>query len=109
MAGMIADYWNWPGGMMGGWYGGAWPQFMWFMAVYWLISIVFMIWALIKIAGSKKDAGYKLIWAGVVVFLGILGVLIYYLIENMHETGKDHGNDGSDDGARKSHEGARRR
>ena len=60
--------------------------FYWFpamrlMMLYWLVSIVFTVWALIRIAGSRKDAGYKIIWAAIVVFLGLLGVLLYYVLE----------------------------
>ena len=68
---------NWYGGMMGY----AWLPLMGLFAVFWLISLVFIVWALIKIAQSRNDAGYKLIWAAIVIFLGLIGVIIYYLVE----------------------------
>jgi hypothetical protein len=62
--------------MMGfGWWFGPW------MMAYWITSIVAIIWALADISRQKKDAGYKVIWAGICVFLGILGVLIYWILE----------------------------
>jgi uncharacterized membrane protein len=82
MSGMMGGYW--PGNMMGS----IWGPVAWFMAAYWLISIMFILWALVSIAGSKKDAGYKLIWAGIAVFLGLIGVLVYYLAEKTQKTEK---------------------
>ena len=61
------------------WYGG-YGVMPWFMA-FWLVSLVFIVWSLVDIAGTKKDTGYKLIWAAIVVFLGLIGVLLYYLFE----------------------------
>jgi hypothetical protein len=69
---MMGPFWMWGWGF--GW-------MMGFMMLYWLISLVFIVWALVRIASSKRDAGYKLIWAGIVIFLGIIGALVYYLLE----------------------------
>ena len=47
----------------------------------WLISLVFIIWAWIDIARQDKDTGWKLIWAMLMLFLGLIGVLLYYMVE----------------------------
>ena len=91
MAGMMGPWWfgNWTGGFMGG----MWFPVMWMLAIFWLISIIFIVWALIKIAGSNRDVGYKLIWAAIVVFLGLVGVLAYYLVERPEkEMGRQNAN-----------------
>ena len=70
-----------PWGMGYGWMG-------WMMAgisLYWVVSLVFILWSLIHIARSRQDAGYKVIWAGIVVILGLIGVLIYYVVEAARE------------------------
>jgi heme/copper-type cytochrome/quinol oxidase subunit 2 len=55
--------------------------FMWLFGLFWLISIVFIIWAWIDIARADKDVGWKIIWAILTLFLGLIGVLLYYIIE----------------------------
>lgn len=44
--------------------------------------IVFIIWliSLIDILKSKNDSNWKLLWAIVVIFLSILGTIIYWSI-----------------------------
>jgi hypothetical protein len=71
----------WPAGMRGM---GMFAPWMWFFGLFWLISLVFIIWALIDIARADKDTGWKIIWAAISIFLGLLGVLLYYLIEKSH-------------------------
>jgi uncharacterized BrkB/YihY/UPF0761 family membrane protein len=47
----------------------------------WLIGLIAVLWALINIAGQKKqDTGWKLIWAIIVLFLNVIGVILYYFI-----------------------------
>ncbi len=52
-----------------------------FMALAFVVNLVAAVWALVTIASSRKDAGYKLIWAVLVLILGIIGALLYYLLE----------------------------
>jgi hypothetical protein len=60
------------------WFGGG--MMLW-MSVYWIASIAAILWALIDLSHTKKDSGYKIIWAFICIFLGLLGVLIYYISE----------------------------
>ena len=52
-----------------------------FLLLFGLISLIAFIWALIDIARTKKDFGYKIIWVLICLILGIIGVLIYYFVE----------------------------
>jgi len=62
-------------------WGGMFAPWMWLFGMFWLISLAFIIWTLIDIARADKDAGYKIIWAVIAIFLGLIGVLLYYFIE----------------------------
>jgi hypothetical protein len=75
---VVKVFWHmlWPGGMMS-WMGGYGAL----MAAYWIASLIAVLWALIDISHSKKDGGYKLIWAFVCIVLGLIGVLIYHISE----------------------------
>lgn len=57
------------------------PETIAFLAILMLINIVAILWALIDIARSKGDTGYKLIWAFICVIFGIIGAIIYYFAE----------------------------
>jgi zinc transporter ZupT len=46
-----------------------------------IISFVAFIWALIDIARSKKDTGWKIVWALICFILGVIGALVYYFVE----------------------------
>jgi Na+-driven multidrug efflux pump len=67
--------------MMWFWGQGMFAPWMWLFGLFWLISLVFIIWALIDIARADKDTGYKIIWAAIAIFLGLIGVFLYYLLE----------------------------
>lgn len=43
-----------------------------------ILCLVAFIWAIIDIIGQKKDTGWKVIWVIVCLFLGLIGVIIYY-------------------------------
>ncbi len=58
---------------------------MGWMFWYWIVSVIFILWALIDISHAKKDTGYKLIWTLICVVLGIIGVILYYLIEKQNK------------------------
>jgi len=70
----------WLGGMMS-WMGGYWML----MAGYWIVSVAAILWALIDLSHAKKDTGYKLIWTLICIVLGLIGVLIYYILERGSE------------------------
>jgi hypothetical protein len=70
-------FWN----MWFGW--GSWM--MYWMLGYWIVSIIAILWALIDISHTKKDTGYKLIWALICILLGIIGVIIYYFVEKSNK------------------------
>ena len=57
------------------------PETVAFLGILMLINIVVILWALIDIARSKGDTGYKLIWAFICVIFGIIGAIIYYFVE----------------------------
>jgi len=69
--------------MMMGWWGWSWWTWpmMLFWSAFWIVNLVAILWALIDISHRKKDTGYKLIWAAIVIVLAIVGVLIYLLVE----------------------------
>jgi len=52
-----------------------------FGVLFWAIAAIFWIWMLIDCLTNnfKKDID-KLIWAVVIIFLHVLGALIYYLV-----------------------------
>jgi len=39
------------------------------------------LWALISVARTEKDAGYKIIWAFISLVLPLLGPTLYYILE----------------------------
>ena len=51
---------------------------LFFLVLVWFIGL---IWALVDIARQKRDTGYKIIWALICVFFGLVGILVYYLVE----------------------------
>ena len=51
---------------------------LFFLVLVWLIAL---IWSLADIARQKRDAGYKIIWALVCIFFGLVGILAYYFVE----------------------------
>lgn len=63
------------------------PVFMGFALV---LNLAAMIWALVMIARADKDVGYKLIWALIAFVLGVLGAVLYYLIEFQNYPKKRH-------------------
>ena len=50
-----------------------------FIPILWLLSLILVVWAIIDIVEHKEFTDIeKLIWVLVVVFLNIIGVIIYY-------------------------------
>jgi hypothetical protein len=54
------------------------------MIVFWIIGLlatVFWIWMLIDVLTSPMEATEKIIWLLVVLFLHLLGALIYFFVK----------------------------
>lgn len=45
-----------------------------------LIGLAFSLWALVDIAKSEMEEGTKIVWALIVLFFNLIGVLVYYLV-----------------------------
>ncbi len=89
----LANMIDWDGGgmmgwggsnMMGGWF---WPFGIGFgiagivITVIWLLALLFWLWMLIDAVTRKFDDNVeKLIWVLVIIFLNIIGALIYYFL-----------------------------
>ncbi len=59
------------------------------VAIFWiaiivlaLVSTIAVIWALYKILTAKNETNWKILWALIVLILGILGVILYFLVAN---------------------------
>lgn len=48
--------------------------------IFFVVSLIALIWAIIDIANADEDTGYKIIWLLICLFLGIIGVLLYYFV-----------------------------
>jgi hypothetical protein len=48
--------------------------------LFYLIILVIDVMAIVDIVNSGKDNGKKVLWIVVVVFLPVLGPILYYLI-----------------------------
>lgn len=92
LAGMMD--WNgnmmgWGSGMMGGWwwpFGIGWGIFGVFVFIIWILALVFWIWMLVDAVTRKFDDNIeKLIWVVVIVFLNIIGALVYYFVVKARE------------------------
>lgn len=52
-----------------------------FVLVFGLAFLIFWIKAIIEIANSQfTDGTSKIVWLLIVIFLGVIGLLLYYLI-----------------------------
>jgi len=51
-----------------------------FAIIFAVVSLIALIWAIIDIANADEDTGYKIIWLLICLFLGIIGVLLYYFV-----------------------------
>jgi uncharacterized RDD family membrane protein YckC len=49
-------------------------------SLFWLVVLVLDIIAWIKLFGGSSSTEHKLIWALVIFFLPVLGMLLYFLI-----------------------------
>ncbi len=45
-----------------------------------LLSLVLFIWAIVDIIGQKRETSWKVIWVLVCLFLGVIGIIIYYFV-----------------------------
>lgn len=71
--------WLWPFGMIGAAFMGLWMVII-------LLAIIFWLWMLIDCL-QKEKFNDKLIWILVLLFLFILGAILYYfLVKNKAET-----------------------
>ena len=52
-----------------------------------LASVVAVLWALYNILTAKNETNWKILWALVVFFLGIIGVIAYVLIGKKERQG----------------------
>lgn len=44
-----------------------------------LIILILDIWAIIKVVGSSATTGMKLVWVLVILFLPVIGLILWYL------------------------------
>ncbi|MEM5879280.1 MAG: PLDc N-terminal domain-containing protein [Candidatus Aenigmatarchaeota archaeon] len=51
------------------------------LQIYGIVSLVAFIPAMVDILRSKKSTKYKFVWLAICLILGIIGILIYCLIE----------------------------
>jgi uncharacterized protein with PQ loop repeat len=51
------------------------------LQIYGVLSLLAFVPAMIDILKSKKGMKYKLVWLAICLILGVIGVLIYFLIE----------------------------
>jgi uncharacterized protein with PQ loop repeat len=51
------------------------------LQVYGLLSLLAFVPAMIDVLKSKKSTKYKLVWLAIFLILGIIGVLVYFLVE----------------------------
>lgn len=45
-----------------------------------ILSFIFFIWAVINIVQAKNETSWKILWILICLFLGIVGVIIYYFV-----------------------------
>ncbi len=57
-----------------------WAIFALFILVLSLASIAAVIWALYMILTAKNENEWKILWALIVLFTGIIGAALYYFI-----------------------------
>lgn len=44
-----------------------------------IVNLIGFIWSLVDISKAKNDTGWKILWIAICFFLGILGVIIYFV------------------------------
>lgn len=54
--------------------------FIFFILIFGLLTLVITIVALVDILNNEFSGNDKLIWVMVVIFLGIIGVILYFTI-----------------------------
>lgn len=66
---------------------GGMAVFMAFFAIIWVaifllvaVDLAITVWALYDILTSKNDSNWKLLWAVIILFVSLLGVLLYYFM-----------------------------
>jgi len=45
-----------------------------------LVSFIAFIWAIIDILKAKNETNWKILWVIICLFLGLIGVIIYYFV-----------------------------
>ena len=50
-----------------------------YSGVCWLVQVVLVVLAFVKIANSSADTGTKLIWAAVVFFFPVVGLIAWWV------------------------------
>jgi|GEM_PF-2613134 uncharacterized protein with PQ loop repeat len=51
------------------------------LQIYGVLSLLVFVPAMIDILKSKKSTKYKLVWLTICLILGVIGALIYFLVE----------------------------
>jgi len=51
------------------------------LQIYGVLSLLAFVPAMIDILKLKKSTKYKLVWLAICLILGVIGVLIYFLME----------------------------
>ncbi len=62
-----------------------------FMLVIWgivLLGSIFVIWMLIDCLTSSMPTSEKLLWALIIIFLHLIGAILYYAIKRSSATGR---------------------
>ncbi len=45
-----------------------------------LVILILDIWAIIKVLGSSATTGMKLVWVLVIIFLPVIGLILWFLL-----------------------------
>ncbi|MFW6230926.1 MAG: PspC domain-containing protein, partial [Nanoarchaeota archaeon] len=59
-----------------------------FAVVFSLFLFGFWVWALVDCLKSNRESGEKLVWALVIIFLNVLGALIYTIVGRTPKTNR---------------------
>jgi uncharacterized membrane protein len=51
------------------------------LQIYGVLSLLAFVPAMIDILKSRKSTKYKLVWLAICLILGVIGALIYFMIE----------------------------
>lgn len=66
-----------------------------FLAILALLAFVLWLWALIDMLASKLNPAEKLLWLIILIFLNLLGAVLYFIFANRREFNKVEHHKGS--------------